>query len=211
MHLHAASGLPVAVENDANALAVAEKHFGAAKRARDFVCLTLGTGVGGGCYIGGRLNHGGHFFANALGHIPVVPGGLPCTCGKSGCLEAYANAAALMRYAAPGHFASCENVIAAANAGDQSAQCAIKALAKYLAVGCASIVSVLDPEMLIVGGGLAQDNPLLIQGLTAELSKRVTVWPQRRLEVQASTLGYWAGVLGAAAVASSANCSAVTL
>ena len=67
-------GLPVAVENDANALAVAEKHFGAARDASDFVCVTLGTGVGGGCYVGGRLNRGPHFFANALGHIPVEPG-----------------------------------------------------------------------------------------------------------------------------------------
>ena len=136
-YLREAFGLPVAVENDANALAVAEKHFGAAKNATDFVCITLGTGVGGGCYIGGRLNRGRHFFANALGHMPVVPGGAPCTCGKSGCLELYANASALMRYAAHGSFTSCEEVIAAAHSGDQTAQCAIKALAKYLAIGCA--------------------------------------------------------------------------
>ena len=210
-YLQEAFGLPVAVENDANALAVAEKHFGAAKNATDFVCITLGTGVGGGCYIGGRLNRGRHFFANALGHIPVVPGGRPCTCGKSGCLELYANASALMRYADHGSFTSCEQVIAAAHSGDQTAQCAIKALAKYLAIGCASIVNLLDPEMLILAGGLAQDNPLLLQALTEELAKRVTAWPQRQLRVQASALGYSAGVLGAAAVAAVAlakGCSA---
>jgi predicted NBD/HSP70 family sugar kinase/putative N-acetylmannosamine-6-phosphate epimerase len=209
LHLRKVSGLPVAVENDANALAVAEKLFGAAQAASDFVCITLGTGVGGGCYIGGRLNHGGHFFANALGHIPVVPGGLPCTCGKSGCLEVYANAAALLRYA-QGSFASCENITAAANDGDPSAQGAVKALAQYLAVGCACIVNVLDPEMVILAGGLAQDNPLLVSTLSKELEKRVTVWPQRRLRVQASNLGYWAGVLGAAAVASAAILAGTT-
>ncbi|HTS69799.1 MAG TPA: putative N-acetylmannosamine-6-phosphate 2-epimerase [Terriglobia bacterium] len=203
-HLRKALGLPVAIENDANALAVAEKEFGAAGDATDFVCITLGTGVGGGCYVGGRLNRGRHFFANALGHIPVVPGGMPCTCGRSGCLEVYANAAALMRYATAGDFASCEAIIAAAQAGDSAAQGAVATLAHYLAAGCASIVQVLDPELLILGGGLAQNNPLLLSALKEELAKRVTAWPQRRLRVQASALGYEAGVLGAAAVAAQA-------
>jgi predicted NBD/HSP70 family sugar kinase len=200
-HLRKAFGLPVAVENDANALAVAEKHFGAAKNASDFVCITLGTGVGGGVYIGGRLNRGRHFFANALGHIPIVPDGEPCTCGKSGCLEPYANASALMRYGR-GNYNSCEEIIAAANSGDSNAQGAIRVFAKYLAIGCASHVNLFDPEILILGGGIAQNNPLLISALTEELAKRVIVWPQRQLRVQASALGYSAGVLGAAAVAS---------
>lgn len=115
----------------------------------------------------------------------------------------YANASALMRYA-HGNFPSCEQVIAAANAGDPSAQCAMKALARYLAIGCASIVNLLDPELLILAGGLAQDNPLLLNLLTAELANRVTIWPQRNLRVIASDLGYSAGVLGAAAVAARA-------
>ena len=205
LYLRESLGLPVAVENDANALAVAEKYFGAAKNATDFVCITLGTGVGGGCYIGGRLNRGRHYMANALGHIPIVPDGASCTCGKSGCLELYANASALMRYAAGGNFASCEEIVAAANLGDSTAQIAMRTLAKYLAIGCASIINLLDPEMLIVGGGLAQNNPLLFTVLTEELAKRVTVWPQRHLQIQPSALGYSAGVLGAAAVASSAG------
>ena len=200
-HLRDVFGLPVAVENDANALAVAEKQFGAAKNASDFVCITLGTGVGGGCYIGGHLNRGRHFFANALGHIPIVPGGAHCTCGKAGCLEAYANASALMRYAAHGNFSSCEEIIAAANSGNQSALCAIQALAKHLAMGCASIVNLLDPELLILAGGLAQNNSHLVTAFTEELKKRVTVWPERKLRIEASGLGYSAGVLGAAAVA----------
>jgi glucokinase-like ROK family protein len=197
--------LPVAVENDANALAVAEKHFGAAKNASDFVCITLGTGVGGGCYVGGKVNRGSHFFANAIGHIPVMPEGGLCTCGKYGCLELYANAAALMRYAAGGNFASCEEIIAAANAGDSTARSAIQELARFLAIGCASIVNLLDPEMLIVGGGLAQNNPILFEALTREMAKRIAVWPQLRLRVQPSALGYSAGVLGAAAVAAEAG------
>ena len=194
--------LPVVVENDANAAAAAEKHFGAAKAVSDFVCITLGTGVGGGCYIGGRLNRGPHFFASGLGHIPIEPGGRPCTCGLAGCLETYTNASALVEYAASGNYTSGEEVIAAANAGESVAQQAIHTYARYLAQGCAAIVTLLDPELLILAGGLAQNNHLLLSDLTEDLSKRVTVWQQRRLRVAQSSFGNSGGVLGAAAVAS---------
>ena len=200
-YLHQAFGLPVTVENDANALAVGEKQFGAARAESDFVCITLGTGVGGGCYVGGRLNRGRHFFANAIGHIPIEAGGPPCTCGLSGCLEAYTNARALLRYAAKGNFNSAEEVIAAANAGDSTAQGAILTLARYLAIGCASIVQLLDPDLLILAGGLVQNNPLLLSALAENLAQRTTVWKQRKMRITASSLGYSAGVLGAAAVA----------
>lgn len=197
--LQAATGLPVCVENDANALAAAESQFGAARGCRDFVCITLGTGVGGGCYTGGRLNHGAHYFANALGHIPVMFDGLPCTCGLQGCLEVYANAAALVRYAG-GAFTSAEEVVAAANAGDARARSAILVYARHLAFGTASIVHLLDPELLIIAGGIAQKNPLLFAALESELSARLTVPDRRKLRVVASSLGYYAGVYGAAAV-----------
>ena len=192
--------LPVAVENDANALAVAEKHFGAGSGLRDFVCITLGTGVGGGCYVDGRLNRGAHYFANAFGHICIVPGGLPCTCGKCGCLEAYCNAAALVRYAA-GNFGSAEEIIAAGRAGDAGAVVAIHTFSKYLAQGCGSLIQLMDPEALILSGGLAQDNPLLLQALSEELPAIVPAWNERRLTIIGSPLGYYGGVLGAAAVA----------
>jgi N-acetylmannosamine-6-phosphate 2-epimerase/N-acetylmannosamine kinase len=196
--LQAATGLPVAVENDANALAAAESQFGAARGCRDFVCVTLGTGVGGGCYTGGRLNHGAHYFANALGHIPVVLDGLPCTCGLKGCLEAYANAAALVRYAG-GAYPNAEEIVNAANTGDLRARAAVLQYGKYLALGAASIVHLLDPEMLILAGGIAQNNPLLLATLQSELAARLTVPDRRKLHVTVSSLGYYAGVYGAAA------------
>ena len=196
-----AVGIPVAVENDANALAVAEKAFGRARHAGTFVCITLGTGVGGGCYTDGRLHRGAHFFANGLGHIQLDAAGPPCTCGQTGCLEAYANAAALMRYAAGCGFASPEEVIRAANTGDGPAGIALREYARHLARGCALIVYLLDPEMIILSGGLAQDNPQLLADVTDELSRRVMAWELRRLKIEASTLGYYGGVLGAAALA----------
>ena len=161
--------LPIIVENDANALAVGERHFGLGRGVRDFICITLGTGIGAGCYTGGRLNRGAHFFANALGHVPVETDGLQCTCGKRGCLEAYANAAALTRYA--GGDVSPEEVIRAANEGQPKAISAIRRLGHYLARGCASAVQLLDPELLVLSGGLAENNPYLCESLEAELAE----------------------------------------
>jgi glucokinase len=198
--LETSTGLPVAVENDANALAIAERHFGLATNVDNFVCMTLGTGVGGGCYVGGHLNRGAHYLANALGHIQIQPGGLPCTCGQSGCLEAYANAAALVRYAGS-PFETAEQVIAAANAGDTHARQAQRTYARYLALGCSAIVHLLDPQLIVISGGVAQNNPALIPDLTGELAKLVLGWEQRRLQVCYSPLGFNGGVIGAAALA----------
>jgi glucokinase len=193
-------GIPVSVENDANALAIAEKHFGIGRGFDHFVCITLGTGVGGGCYVSGNLNRGAHFFANALGHILVQPDGLACTCGQRGCLEAYAKAAALMRYAGC-HFHTAEEVIQAANSGDTQAISAIRELAHYLALGCSSIVQLLDPEALILSGGLTENNEILVSALMEQLSPLIPAWQERRLRIVVSSLGYWGGVLGAAAIA----------
>ena len=146
------------------------------------------------------MNRGAHFFANALGHITVEADGLPCTCGRQGCLEQYANAAALLRYAG-NSFGSAEQVIAAANAGDKGARSAISKLAAWLARGCATFLHVLDPELIVLSGGLVQDNPLLIEAVREELAPRTMMWAQRKVRVEASTLGYYGGVLGAASIA----------
>ena len=198
--LSAATGLPVAVENDANALAVAEKRFGAGRHLHDFICITLGTGLGAGCYVRGDLNRGAHYFANALGHIALDSDGPPCSCGQRGCLETYVNAAALLRYAGPS-FNSAADVIAAANGGAQPAIEAIQKLGHYLARGCATAVQLLDPEAIILSGGLAEKNPLLIEALATGLSTLVSAWQQRHLQIITSETGYFGGVLGGAALA----------
>ena len=192
-------GLSVSVENDANALAVGEKYFGSARNLTDFVVITLGTGIGGGCYIGGKLNRGAHHFANAFGHIPLIPDGLPCTCGRFGCLEVYTNSAALIRYAGD-PYSSSEQVIEAAGNGDENAQTAIATLGRYLARGCAVLVGLLDPQALILSGGLMVNNPMLLQVLQEELIALVPAWEIRNLQIISSTLGYLGGVFGAAAL-----------
>jgi putative N-acetylmannosamine-6-phosphate epimerase/predicted NBD/HSP70 family sugar kinase len=195
-----ACGLPTAVINDANAVAMAEKYFGAARGVDDFLCITLGTGVGGGIYLGGRLHQGRNFVANAVGHIQIENDGLPCACGKRGCLEAYANAGALERYAM-GKFSSAAEIISAAGLGDISARQAIRTYARHLAKGCMAAIHLLDPALLIFAGGLTQNNPVLLADLKRELAGMLLLPELRRLEIRFSQLGYAAGVIGAAAAA----------
>jgi glucokinase-like ROK family protein len=196
--LQRATGLRVHVENDAVAAAIAERHFGAGRGAHNFVCLTLGTGVGGGSYVEGRLLRGAHSLANAFGHIPIRHDGPKCSCGRHGCLEMYTNAAALVRYAGDS-YASAEHVIRAAHSGDPVAAEALRTLSKHLAEGIASIVHMLDPELVLLAGGLVQDNDLLFTYLNQELTSVLIAWDQRSLQVRRSELGYYTGVLGAAA------------
>jgi glucokinase-like ROK family protein len=198
--LQEAVGLPVAVENDANALAVAERHFGWARGVDHFICLTLGTGVGGGCYVNGELNRGAHYFANAIGHILAERDGRPCTCGLRGCLEPYANAAALVRYAG-GRFASAEEVIGAAGADDREAVAAMRTYAGWLAEGIATMVHLLDPELVVLSGGLTENNPLLLECLRTALPPRLLIPERRGLRMEFSQLGYHGGVFGAAGLA----------
>jgi glucokinase-like ROK family protein len=192
--------LPVAIENDGNSLAIAEQHFGAGRGVEDFVCMTLGTGVGGGCYSGGRLLRGAHCLANAIGHISIDRTGELCTCGLRGCLESYASAAALVRYA-KGDYASAEGVIGAAREGSATARRALREYAEYLAIGMASIVHLLDPELFIVAGGIAQENEILMADLNELLPRLVMAAQMRRLRICVSRLGYYGAVYGAGAVA----------
>lgn len=194
-------GLPTFVENDANVLAHAEKRFGAARELDDFVCITLGTGVGGGCYANGSLVRGANSFANAIGHVRIRQDGLACTCGQTGCLEAYASAAALVREAGDPHLDTAEKVITAANQGHEGARRAVEACAEALADGCATVLHILDPRMIILSGGLAQANDLLLRHLEATLARRVMNSDRRMVQVRLSSLGYHGGVLGAAALA----------
>lgn len=193
-------GLPAVVENDARALAEAERRFGAAQGVLNFLCLTLGTGVGGGAVVDGRMVRGGAALGGALGHVVVEPDGEACACGARGCLEAYAGAAALLK-AAGRAGGDVRELIAAANRGEPLAEQAMRSYAARLAQGCATLIHVFDPELIVLGGGIAQDNPRLVAALREEVDRRVFARDARRIRIEASRLGYEAGVLGAAAVA----------
>ena len=189
----------VAIDDDANCAALGEATFGAARGTTSSVTLVVGTGVGSGLIIGGDLYRGAHSLAGELGHVLVERGGRLCSCGRQGCLEAMANGAALHARAGKA-FASAADVFAAAEQGDELALAAVKTTADYLAIGIAAAVSMLDPECVVLAGGLGRQ-PLLVEAAAAQ-ARGLCVEPAGRfLDVRAAELGDDAGLLGAAMLA----------
>jgi glucokinase len=154
-------GLPVTVDNDGNAAALAEARAGAGQQARMLVMLTLGTGVGGGIVTSGTLLTGGAGLAGELGHLPSVKNGPACACGGRGCLEVYASGPAVARAAARGGLAApgagnltAEDVVAAARAGAPAAIAALAGAGEAVGQAVARLVPVLNPDLVLLGGGL---------------------------------------------------------
>ncbi|MEW8978883.1 MAG: ROK family protein [Symbiobacterium sp.] len=197
--MRAAFGLPVWVENDANAAALAELTYGAGQGLSDLICLTLGTGIGGGVVSGGRLVRGAHGGGGELGHIPVEPGGAPCSCGAHGCLEAYASATGILRLAREAGLAaeSAAQVYALSAAGDSAARAVTERVARWLAQGIVAMVAAFDPEAVLIGGGVSQAGALLFEPLRGHLDAHPFV--RGRCQVRPAALGPRAGVIGAAA------------
>lgn len=214
--------LPVFVENDANAAAWAEFRFGAAYDATDsMVMFTVGTGIGGGIVLGGELVRGSHGIAAELGHILAVRDGHQCGCGRRGCLEQYASGKALTRFAQEAAEAdprAAEHLLReaggdavkltgpmvtdAALAGDPLAISAFHRAGSWLGQGLADMVQVLDPQVLVVGGGVIDAGDLLLaptrEAYVAALAERGKL---PVAEVRAASMGNTAGVVGAADLA----------
>jgi glucokinase len=191
-------GVPAVVWHDARAAALAEGTLGAARGARDWLLVTIGTGIGGALVSGGNVLLGSRGATGELGHIGVVPDGPLCACGKRGCLEALASGRNISeRYAelrgGPG--VSAEEVVARAERGDAAAaqvwDAAIDALARALAT-CAVL---LDPELIVLGGGVASAGARLLDPLAARLAQEVRFGPAPQLRTAA--LGERAGWIGA--------------
>jgi len=178
--LEARLDMPILIENDANAAGWAEFRFGAGRPFRDMVMLTIGTGVGGAIVAGGRLFRGGFGAAAELGHLRLVPDGLPCGCGAHGCIEQYGSGRALLRIA--NEYADAGGVglgLAAARtrkgkltgkevgrlilAGDGGALAALRQVGGALGQACASLGAVLDPQVFVFGGGVAAAGDLLLE------------------------------------------------
>ncbi|WP_213450709.1 ROK family glucokinase [Rhizomonospora bruguierae] len=221
-YVAAATGLPVVVENDANAAAWAEFRYGAARDADDsMVMLTIGTGVGGGIVLGGGLVRGAHGIAAELGHMSMIPAGQLCGCGRQGCLEQYASGNALVRFAQQGakdepqrasgllELAGGEvsaitgpMVTVAAHAGDEVAREAFATLGRWLGVGLADLVQVLDPQVLVVGGGVVDAGDLLLAPARAAYQEALAQRGRSPIApVVPAELGNPAGMIGAADLA----------
>ncbi len=201
----------VTVINDANAATWGEYRFGAGRQVDDMVMLTLGTGVGGGVVVNGQLVEGMQGFGGELGHITLVADGWECNCGNRGCLEAYASGRSLIRHATdllatggPSSLADKDltpaDVSEAARAGDELAIRAIQAAAQWLAIGITGLVNVLDPEMVVLGGGVTNHVAEWLLPATAAVVPRRTVGHINRTHpaIVRAELGDNAGVIGAA-------------
>jgi len=222
--LQEALGLPVIIENDANAAAWGEFRFGAAVDAGTMVMVTVGTGIGGGIVVDGVLMHGAFGVAAELGHMRVVPGGVRCGCGNRGCWEMYASGTALVREARDlvisgsplaarlddlcgGDPAALSgpDVTRAAVEGDPAAVELLGDLGVWIGEGVASVAAILDPELIVLGGGVSEAGSLLIDPALAAFRRQLTGRghrPEARFAL--AKLGNDAGLIGAADLAAQA-------
>lgn len=214
-------GLPVVVENDANAMAWAEYRFGAGVGVSSLVALTVGTGIGAGLVLDGHLYRGAFGMAGEPGHLRVVPDGLPCGCGNRGCWEMYASGSALMReardliHSGSPHAAALSDacggepdrlrgidITALAEQGDAAAGELLADLGRWVGEGAASVAAILDPELIVLGGGVSEAGELLLEPARAAFRRQLTGRghrPEARFAL--ATLGNSAGIIGAAALA----------
>jgi len=154
--------LPVYLANDANAATLGEAVFGVGKKLKDFIYVTVSTGVGGGIMIDGQLHEGAGFVAGEVGHTSVVPEGRRCKCGQRGCLEAYASGTAIAkvyRDTTGKKVAGAREVGAAASSGNTKAVKSYREAAYYLGIGLANFMNILNPEAIVIGGGVLKSSP----------------------------------------------------
>ncbi len=208
-------GLPVFLGNDADCAALGEYHAGAGKQYQSLIMITLGTGVGGGVVIDGKLFPGCGSFGGEFGHIPVVHGGVPCGCGKRGCFEVYGSANALKRqtrevanqYPESLIWEMCDGdldniggrtAFDAADRGDTAGKVVVEQYINYLADGISGIVNIFRPEVVVLGGGVSNQGASLLDPLNEKVGKLCyaseTIEPPKVIK---ATLGNSAGIIGA--------------
>jgi len=210
--------LPAILENDANAAAVGELWLGAGRGRRTIVCVTLGTGVGGGIILDGKLWRGVNDSAAEIGHMCVDPfGGVACMCGSRGCLEVYASASAIVRMAReakPRYPESllqtsgdltAEEIYQAGMKGDELALEVFRRMGGYLGVGLANLINILNPEMIVIGGGVVNAWELFEKHVRNQIAERAFPLPAAEVKIAPAECGDDAGLLGAAYLAFMAN------
>lgn len=196
-------GLPVLVDNDANAALWAEHRLGAARGHDDVVMITLGTGIGGAILVGGALHRGRNGMAGEFGHMQVVPDGRPCECGRTGCWEQYCSGKALARFARDaGSNLAGPALTEAARGGDPVACGAFTDVGRWLGVGVSNIVAAIDPALVVVGGGVSTAGELLLEPARSALADSLVGKGFREVPaIVAAELGPLAGATGAADLA----------
>lgn len=193
--LEEALGIDVWMINDARAFTIAEGTIGAGRGYDTVACITLGTGVGGGLMIGGRLHRGAFGVAGEIGHQTVLPDGPLCGCGNRGCVEALVRADVL---ASNGGRPTAAAVFEGARAGDNRCLAAVTQMADFLGIGLANVVTIIGPDTIVVGGGIAEAGDLVLGPIIEAVRKRVTLVPTEHVQIVLAELGRFAGAVGAA-------------
>ena len=204
-------GLPAILENDANAAAVGEMWQGAARGSSTIICVTLGTGVGGGIILDGELWRGVDGAAAEIGHMCVDPfGGVACTCGSRGCLEVFASATAIVRMtreASPRYpesilhasrNLSAQTIFEAGLKGDELALEIFRRMGVYLGIGLANLINILNPEMIVIAGGVVNGWDLFEKHMLHEVEERAFPLLAARVKIVRAECADDAGLLGAA-------------
>jgi glucokinase len=197
-------GAPVVLDNDAHCATEAELAYGAGRAAGSFLLVNLGTGIGGGLALDGRVWRGAGGMAGEFGHMQVVPDGLECECGLRGCWEQYCSGRALERVfrVSLGSHLDGPQVSALAREGDEHARRAIATIGTWLGIGMANLVAAFDPALLVVGGGVSAVGDLLLDPAREALSRALVAAPHRTVPpVVPAALGPESGAIGAALLA----------
>lgn len=190
-----ALGLETWMINDARAFTLAEGMLGAGKGCKTVACITLGTGVGGGLMIDGKLHRGAYGVAGEIGHQTVLPDGPQCGCGNRGCVEALVRADVLASNAGR---PTASAVFDGARDGDDRCIAAVSQMADFLGIALANVVTMFGPDRIVVGGGIAEAGDLVLAPITEAVKRRVTLVPTERIEIVPATFGRFSGAVGAA-------------
>lgn len=207
--------IPTRIDNDVRCAALGEMKFGAGQGYENFVCITVGTGIGSGLVVNGQLVRGASNAAGEIGHIKLqMKDGLICGCGDTGCLEAYASGPSIVAMAqdyikggkstkfremaaAEGGEITPYMVAKAAEAGDPVAKRIFAIVGEYIGIGLTSVINLLNPEKVIIGGGVAEAGDLLLDPIRKTIKERAMVVAGSAVEIVPAQLGNSAGVIGA--------------
>ena len=192
--------LPVALENDADAAALGEGTWGAGRGARNFICVTVGTGIGGGLVLGGRLYRGQDGLHPEIGHHVIDPSGPACSCGARGCWESLASGPALADWysAATGESVDAAAICARAEQGDGRAGEAVAREGRWLGLGLANLIPLFVPDVIALGGGVMRSRHLFWDEMQATIRAACRLIPAEKVRLLPAALGSDAGLIGAA-------------
>ncbi|MFC0015037.1 MULTISPECIES: ROK family protein [Allobacillus] len=192
-------GVPVTVDNDVNCAAVGEYWKGAAKQVDQFLCMTLGTGIGGAIVINGEIYDGAAYSAGEFGHMNLYPGGEPCTCGDEGCYERYASSKALSKRARSviEDYNSLPNLFWRAKNEDKLAESVINRWVDDVALGIKTLVHIFNPPMIVIGGGVSEQGDYLLGKLEQRVNNRIMSSFERSLSIKLAQNGNDANLQGA--------------